>query len=113
MMPAPALRAAVADLNAIKVRWALIGGIAVSARAEPRTTKDVDFAIAVADDSEAESAVFRLHGRGYGLEADLEQNYVKRLSGVRLLHRSSGVMVDLLFASSGIENEISSQSFPA
>jgi hypothetical protein len=43
-----ALRAAVSDLNAIGVRWALVGGLAVSARAVPRFTKDLDFAVAVA-----------------------------------------------------------------
>lgn len=36
----------------------------------------------------------------------LEQDYVKRLSGVRLAHKDSDVVVDLLFASSGIENEV-------
>lgn len=36
----------------------------------------------------------------------LEQDYVKRLSGVRLERRGSDVVVDLLFASSGIENEV-------
>ena len=48
-----ALRKAVADLNAIRARWALVGGLAVSARTIPRFTKDLDFAVAVADDGEA------------------------------------------------------------
>jgi hypothetical protein len=55
-----ALRSAVADLDALKVRWALIGGLAVSVRSVPRFTKDLDFAIAVANDSEAEDVVHRL-----------------------------------------------------
>lgn len=55
-----ALRQAVADLSALKARWALIGGLAVSARTIPRFTKDLDFAVAVADDGEAESVVHRL-----------------------------------------------------
>ncbi len=46
-----ALRRAVADLDALKVRWALIGGLAISIRSVPRFTKDLDFAIAVANDS--------------------------------------------------------------
>ena len=37
-----------ADLRAIRARWALVGGLAVSARAEPRTTRDIDVAIALA-----------------------------------------------------------------
>lgn len=58
-----ALRAAVSDLNVIEVRWALVGGLAVSARATPRFTKDLDFAVAVADDAKAEDVVHRLQAR--------------------------------------------------
>jgi hypothetical protein len=101
-----ALRKAVADLNAVKALWALVGGLAVSARTVPRFTKDLDFAVAVADDGEAEDTVRRLHARDYAPVEVLEQDYVERLSGVRLTRRGSDVVVDLLFASSGIENEV-------
>jgi hypothetical protein len=101
-----ALRRATADLNAIGVRWALVGGLAVSVRAIPRFTKDLDFAVAVANDAEAEDVVRRLGARGYRPVEVLEQDYVKRLSGVRLVHKGSDVVVDLLFASSGIEGEV-------
>ena len=90
----------------MKVNWALIGGLAISVRSVPRFTKDLDFAVAVADDSEAEDVVHRLRGRGYQPVEILEQSYVERLSGVRLEHGGSDVIVDLLFASSGIENEV-------
>jgi hypothetical protein len=50
------LRQAAADLDAIGARWAVIGGLAVAFRAEPRFTKDVDIAVAVADDEEAEAS---------------------------------------------------------
>src|ERR1035438_67800 len=101
-----ALRRAVADLDALKVRWALIGGLAVSVRSVPRFTKDLDFAIAVANDSEAEDVVHQLRGCGYQPVQGREQEYVERLSGVRLERSGSDVIVDLLFASSGIENEV-------
>jgi hypothetical protein len=55
-----ALRKATADLNAVGVPWALVGGLAVSARATPRFTKDLDFAVAVGNDAEAEDVVRRL-----------------------------------------------------
>lgn len=100
------LRKAVADLDALKVRWALIGGLAISVRSVPRFTKDLDFAVAVADDSEAEDVVHRLRERGYQPVEIFEQDYVERLSGVRLERGGSDVIVDLLFASSGIENEV-------
>ena len=101
-----ALRRATADLNAIGARWALIGGLAVSVRTVPRFTRDLDFAVAVANDGEAEDVVHRLRARGYEPVEVLEQDYVERLSGVRLARKGSDVIVDLLFASSGIENEI-------
>lgn len=107
-----ALRRAVADLNALRLQWALIGGLAVSIRSAPRFTKDLDFAIAVADDSEAEDVVHRLQGRGYHPLEILEQDYVERLSGVRLGQNDSDVVVDLLFASSGIEDEIVANATP-
>lgn len=102
-----ALRRIVADLNAVvNARWALVGGLAVSARTIPRFTKDLDFAVAVASDDEAQDVVRRLRSHGYRPITVLEQDYVERLSGVRLAHEGSDVAVDLLFASSGIENEV-------
>lgn len=101
-----ALRMAVADLNAVKARWALVGGLAVSARTVPRFTRDLDFVVAVASDDQAEDIVHSLRSRDYDPVEILEQDYVERLSGVRLAHKGSDVVVDLLFASSGIENEI-------
>jgi hypothetical protein len=101
-----ALRRAVTDLNAVKARWVLVGGLAVSARTVPRFTKDLDFAIAVATDREAEEIVHRMRSRDYDPVEVLEQDYMERLSGVRLARKGSDVLVDLLFASSGIENEV-------
>ena len=68
------------DLEAIGARWAVIGGLAVAFRAEPRFTKDVDLVVAVADDREAEEIVNRLQVRGYALASLVEQDYVSRLS---------------------------------
>jgi hypothetical protein len=36
-------------------RWALIGGLAVSTRIEPRFTRDIDLAVSVPDDASAGS----------------------------------------------------------
>jgi Nucleotidyl transferase AbiEii toxin, Type IV TA system len=88
-----ALRRAVADLDALKIRWALVGGLAVSVRAVPRFTKDLDFAVAVAGDPEAEDVVHRLGGRGYRPVGLLEQEYVERMSGVRLERGGSDVVM--------------------
>jgi hypothetical protein len=98
-----------AALNAGGRRYALIGGLAVSARTEPRFTRDVDWAVAVAGDAEAESVVHGLVEAGYSIVMTVEQDQAKRLATVRLLppgEPPTGVVADLLFASSGIEPEL-------
>ena len=94
------------DLEELGVRWALIGGLAVAARVEPRFTRDLDLAVDVADDLEAEKLVHQLHKRGYQLSAVLEQAKTGRLATVRLLPSSDDRLVDLLFASCGIESQV-------
>ena len=104
-----ALRGAVADLCMLGRRFALIGGLAVSARTEPRLTRDADLAVLVADDRDAESLARALQGRGWRIVTAIEQNAAGRLATVRLAPTGgavAGTVVDLLFASSGIEPEI-------
>ena len=89
--------------------WALIGGLAVSARAEPRFTRDVDFAVALKSDRQAETLIRAVQARGYRIDTVLEQEITGRLATVRLVAPGSGehgVILDLLFASSGIEPEV-------
>jgi hypothetical protein len=89
--------------------WALVGGLAVSARAEPRFTRDIDLAVAVRDDAMAEALVHGLTGSGYRVLSSIEQEAAGRLATVRLEtpgEGPGGVVVDLLFASSGVEAEI-------
>jgi hypothetical protein len=113
-----ALTHLVADLDTLGLRWALVGGIAVSARSRPRTTEDLDVVLAVQSDREAEKAAFSLRRLGYFYlpeEHALEQEESERLMTVRLLAGESdarGIVVDLLFASSGIEPEIVAQAEP-
>ena len=99
-----ALRDVASDLTALGRSFALVGGLAVSARAEIRFTRDVDLAVAVADDADAEQLVLALKGLSYQVRATVEQDAVGRLATVRLLS-PAGVKVDLLFASSVLEAE--------
>lgn len=101
-----ALLRAANDLNAAGARWAMIGGLAVSARSIPRFTKDIDFVVAVADDAASEALIHHLRGRGYRPQEIVEHEYLDRLSTVRLVADPLDVALDLLFASSGIEAEI-------
>lgn len=87
--------------------YAIIGGVAVSIRTVERFTKDLDIAVAVQLDSEAEEIVLSLSRSGYFVETVLEQEAANRLSTVRLITPGSPkIFVDLLFASSGIEPEV-------
>lgn len=100
-----ALRAIRDALLGRQCRHALVGGLALAVRAEPRFTRDVDLAVKVDDDRHAESLVWHLRDLGYRAVASVEHEVVKRLSTVRLAS-PEGPIVDLLFASSGIEPEI-------
>lgn len=105
---ASALERAARDLGELRASYALIGGLAVSVRCEPRFTRDL--AVAVASDVEAEALVHALVRRGYRPLAQLEQETTKRLATVRLRPPGEvgekGVVIDLLFASSGLEPDI-------
>jgi predicted nucleotidyltransferase len=95
------------DLSESGASSAVIGGLAVSARTEPRFTKDVDLAVAVTQDSDAEALVQYLTSKQYRISALVEQEAVNRLATVRLIPAGEpSLVVDLLFASSGIESEI-------
>ena len=103
-----ALRRIDRDLAQARHPFALVGGLAVSARTEPRFTRDADLAVAVGSDSEAEALVLALRTGGYRIASVLEQETVGRLATVRLapLPAPQATVIDLLFASSGIEAEI-------
>ncbi len=110
---ADALHRIAGDLAAADAAFALIGGLAVSVRTEPRFTRDADLAVAVVDDPEAEALVARLGASGYRIGTVLEQNAAGQLATVRLqsvgqseAQSDEGPIIDLLFASSGIEPEI-------
>ena len=103
------LHAAARDLADLRLGWALVGGLAVSARTEPRFTRDIDLALAVPGDTGAEQAVAALQRRGYRIHALVEQMAANRLATARILPAGEdevGIVLDVLFASSGIEPEI-------
>jgi hypothetical protein len=90
------------------VPHAVVGGLAVSARTEPRFTRDADICVAVAGDLEAEAVIRHLGTRGYLARTLVEQEAAGRIAAVRLVTESDddGMVLDLLFASSGIEAEV-------
>ena len=109
------IQRALRDFLAVRptdVASAVVGGIAVSVRAEPRFTRDLDLAVAVASDEEAANYVYRIRQHGYEIVSALEQTTHQRLSTIRLRREGRGPIVDLLFAACGIEAEIALAAEP-
>ena len=89
--------------------WAVVGGLAVGARAIARFTADLDLAIAAATDADAEGLLRRLQQAGYEVASLLERESSGRIATVRLRppgETAETFFVDLLFAASGIEIEV-------
>ena len=103
-----ALRGICADLANSGHPFALVGGLAVSVRTQPRFTQDADLAVSVLGDAEAEALIRALGDLGYALQATVEQDAVGRLATARLMRplEAPSPVIDLLFASSGIEPEL-------
>ena len=77
--------------------------------APSRLTREADLAVLVTDDRDAEALVRDLQTRGWRVVAAIEQNVAGRLAAVRMAlvgEDERGAVVDLLFASSGIEPEV-------
>lgn len=84
-------------------------------RAEPRFTRDVDVAVTASDDSAAGGLVRSLLMNGNQLIASVEHDATGCLATARLASTVAGaddVVVDVLFASSGIEPEIVAAAEP-
>ncbi len=93
-------------------KWAFVGALAISARAGLRASRDVEIAISVSDDQDARGLVFDLQAGGFQVAGAIAKDAAGRTAAVRLrsvgeTHRK-GIVVDLLFASSGVEDEIAS-----
>jgi len=105
-----ALQLAARELENAGISFAVVGGLAVSARTEPRFTRDVDLAVAVEGDQAAEHFVRGLLRNGWRVLAQVEQTSTGRLATIRTLPPGSddatSTVVDFLFASSGIEADV-------
>ena len=100
-----ACRVALSSTADLGLGCALVGGFAVSVRVEPRFTRDIDIAVAAEDDLVAEALIRDLVARGHTPVATVEQQSVERLATARI-RLADGQILDLLFASSGIEPEL-------
>jgi nucleotidyltransferase AbiEii toxin of type IV toxin-antitoxin system len=109
MKLADSLKEIAQHLQAIGAPFAVVGGLAASARGEARFTRDIDLAVSVDDDPGAEQVLFELGQRGYRVITTVEHDAVGRLATARSLD-PHGVVCDLIFATSGIEREVVSSA---
>ncbi len=109
------LRRSAECLDEIGARYALVGGLAIGVRVEPRFTRDVDLAIAVDSDADAEAVAGHLIHSGFRLMMELDHTDTNRIATLRMLPPGIAVpsqdgdaplLVDLLFTTSGIEPEV-------
>lgn len=90
-------------------KCALVGGVAVGVWTEERFTKDIDLALAVKTDKDAENLVKRLLRKGFIVEKVLEHKPTESLAVVILSHTINGKpesRLDLIFKQTGIEREV-------
>lgn len=115
----PVLRRVVAHLADTEPSHAVVGGLALSFRAEPRYTRDIDLAVAVTSDAEAEAVVGSLIRLRYRVDLELDHIESGRLSTMRLKPPAEADVdsvdqpyIDLLFTTCGIEPEVVAQATP-
>ena len=109
------LRLSAQCLDEIEARYALVGGLAVGVRVEPRFTRDVDLAIDVKTDADAEAVAAHLIHSGFRLLAEMDHTVSNRIATLRMLppgvdppvgDEDPSLLVDLRFSTSGIEAEV-------
>jgi hypothetical protein len=100
---------AVKFLDAERVPYALIGGLAVSLRGQPRMTADVDLVI-LADVPRCLVLVRDLEETNFKPLFDDIAEVVQRAFILPLRHRTTSVKVDLALGLSGFEQQIMSRA---
>ena len=108
-----ALAAALRELADAGLPFALVGGLAMGVRADPRVTRDIDFALPASDDDQAEAQVFALQQRGFIVDSVFVRKG-GRISTVRTRHRSAPeILIDFLLSNALIEDVIVAEATSA
>jgi len=91
-------------LESQRIAYALIGGLAVSLRAQPRFTADVDLVIA-ADVDRAIKLAAALEGTSFTPFFQDVTDVIEKAYILPLRHRSTNVKVDMAVGMSGFEQQ--------
>lgn len=107
----PTLVDAATVLETRGIPFALIGGLAVSLRGQPRMTVDVDL-VALTDPDRALEIVRELASTPFEPLFPGVEEVVRRSFILPLRHRSTGIRVDLAIGMSGFEREAVGRATP-
>ena len=88
-------------LDACGIRYTIGGSLASSFSGEPRASIDVDIVVDLSDDRV--DPFIEALGEAFYADADSLRRAVRNRSNVNLIHRASGVKVDLFVAGSSLE----------
>ena len=103
------LRQVATDLHHSGIPWCLVGGLGASVYVEPRTTKDIDIVVSLANQEETDGVKDFLLSKGYQNPQLLMHASPTRRMGWRLFippSREASIPLDILVAACGIEREI-------
>ncbi|MFO0593802.1 MAG: nucleotidyl transferase AbiEii/AbiGii toxin family protein [Myxococcaceae bacterium] len=100
------LEHAIRVLESLGASYCVVGGIARSVHAEPRSTDDVDFAVSAQSQDEVDAVMRGLGGAGFVIR----EVFFKRESGhvatARVTWGDGPTRADLLFETSGMERQV-------
>ncbi len=102
------------DLADAEAPLAVVGGLAIAARVQPRFTQDVDVVVDVDSDEQAESVAGYLIRCGYRPAMEIDHAPTERLATLRLrppgtpadIPPEEVILADVIFSTCGIESEI-------
>jgi hypothetical protein len=98
------LRAVAAALGRSGLRWYVFGAQAVLAYGLPRLTADLDITVA-AQPGQVPNLVSSMEAAGLDLRVAGSEDFVRRTRVLPLIHRESGLPVDVVLAGPGLEEE--------
>jgi len=104
------LLAALAPVLARWGRWYLFGAQAVILHGVPRLSADVDVTLALAPDAPDRFAA-DMQAAGFALAVD-DPDFVRRTRVMPFVHRTTGMPLDVVLASSGLEDEFLDRAMP-
>jgi hypothetical protein len=103
----------VAILERLKVKYVVMGGLAVRAYAIPRATEDIDFTLALSRERLSE-LYEALEEHGYAVPEPYRQGWVDQVNGLSLIKlkryvQDRSIDVDLFLAESSYQEELLSR----